>query len=120
MKRLLLLFVLLCPACHAPTTIVTPQGQRAYTADQVVVRINELQNAAIELNKNNGLNDVVTRRIVTFAVQADTVLKQAPAGWQIQVSALWNQVKADLPLQTNQAIIAAMNAVDVVLALGGN
>lgn len=43
----LLLLTLSGGACHAPVTIVTPQGQAAYQADQVVLRLQELSNVVI-------------------------------------------------------------------------
>ena len=85
MKHVLLVLLLLSmPACHAPVTITTPQGQAAYTADQVAVRVNELQNAAIAAEANGGLPTATTRTIVSFAVSGDKILAQAPAGWQLK------------------------------------
>ena len=65
--------------CAAPVTVVTPQGQLAYKADQVVVRVNELMNAAIAANTANALPTDTTRTIVTFCVAADKTLAEAPA-----------------------------------------
>lgn len=119
MKRWLLVLLLALPACHVPTTIVTPQGKVAYSADQITVRVNELENAAIQANSTGGLPVATTRTIVTFCVQADAILKVTPAGWQASVAALWTQAKKDLPATTNVAVSAALNAVDVALAAFG-
>ncbi len=52
-------------ACnHAPPNL-TPAGQTAFTADQAVVRVNELMNAAIAANGSGALDTKTTRIIVT-------------------------------------------------------
>lgn len=107
--------------CSAPVTVVTPQGQAAYKADQVVVRVNELMNAAISANAAKALPDATTRLIVQFCVDADKTLAATPAGWQAIVGTAWQALKGQIPPQTNPSVLAAINAADVVLAtLGGN
>ncbi len=125
MKALVLVLALslLPTACAPPPTVVTQAGKTAYTADQVVVRVNELMNAAIAANAAVPpvLTTAATRTIVQFCVAADKTLAQAPAGWPQTVGTAWAQTKARLPVITNPAISAAINAVDVVLAAtGGN
>ncbi len=119
MKRLLFVLLLAGPltGCHAPVTITTPQGHAAYTADQVVVRVNELQNAAIAANAATppALSTTTTRVIVQFAVATDTTLAQVPAGWQATVRTAWATAKAQLTGITNPLITALMAAVDAVL-----
>lgn len=120
MKRLLVIVALLVallvtPACTPPPTIVTQPGKVAYAADQVVVRVNELQNAAIAANAQGQLPEATTRTIVQFCVAADTTLAQTPNGWQVTVQTAWASTKAALPPITNPAVVAAMGAVDVLL-----
>ena len=104
-------------ACAPPPTIVTPQGQVAYKADQVVVRVNELMNAAIAANAANTLPTDTTRTIVSFCVDADKVLAATPNGWQTTLTLAWRTTKAKLPKIDNPAIVAAMGAVDVVIGV---
>lgn len=111
-----LVFALVLVACSRPTTIVTPQGKAAYTADQIVLRINNLQNAAIQAEQTGGLSTDTTRTIVEFAVSADRTLKSVPSGWQQTVSAAWAETKKKLPPITNPALLAAIDSVDLVLA----
>lgn len=118
MKKLLLCLVLLTPACHAPVTVTTPQGKIAYTADQIVQRVNELENAAIKANGAGQLPLVQTRTIVEFCVAADKTLAATPSGWQATVRTAWAATRAQIPT-TNPAIAAAVTAVDVVLAMEG-
>jgi hypothetical protein len=113
------LFVV-APGCHAPVTITTAQGKTAFTADQIVQRVNELQSAAIQANGAGGLATSTTRTIVTFCVAADQTLAATPAGWQASVSAAWASAKTQLPVITNPAVAAAISAVDVVLAAVGS
>lgn len=105
------------PACAPPPTIVTQQGQIAYKADQVVVRINELMNAAIAANAANALPTDTTRTIVSFCVEADKVLAVTPNGWQQTLTLAWQSAKAKLPKIDNPSIVAAMGAVDVVIGV---
>lgn len=116
---LAILLLLLLPAalagCRPPTTITTPQGQVAYKADQVAVRVNELMNAAIQANATGGLPVATTRTIVTWCVTADQTLHATPAGWQATLKASWQATKRTIPTPTNPAIVAAMGAVDLVL-----
>lgn len=116
MKRLILVACLfLMPACAPPVSVVTPQGQAAYKADQIVTRVNELQNAAIAANTSQQLSTDATRLIVEFCVGADKTLAQTPNGWQATVTIGWASLKASLPVITNPAVLAAIGAVDVLL-----
>ena len=99
-------------ACnHAPPTL-SPQGQVAFTADQAVVRVNELMNAAIQANATGGLDTPTTRVIMTFAVDADAVLAKTPNGWIATVQATWAKAKAD----PRVAVIAPTSPVGLLLA----
>ena len=103
-------------ACSTPVTIVTQAGKTAYTADQIVVRVNELMNAAIQAHATNGLDIKTTRIIVDFAVKADTILAVTPSGWQSTVAIAWKTAKTKLGSISNPAVLAAISTVDVVLA----
>ncbi len=119
MKPLLLCLALLSlPAC-APKTITDPQARVAYTASQIVQRVNELQNAAISANAGGALSLPATRLIVLFCVQADKALKDVPSGWQLTVQHSWADLKRQLPTITDRTIIGILNTVDVALATLG-
>lgn len=120
MKRLLFVLLLATAACHPPVSIQTPAGKAAYTADQIVTRINELENAAIQANSTGGLPTETTRVIVEFCVSADATLKTTPQGWQAAVSTAWAQAKGKLPAISNPAVAAAIASVDVLLASAGS
>lgn len=103
--------------CAPPATVVTPQGQIAFKADQVVVRVNELMNASIAANAAvpPALDTNTTRTIVTWCIAADQTLAATPTGWQATLQTGWTATKGKLPAITNPAILAAISAVDVVL-----
>lgn len=119
MKRLFFVLLLACSTvtCSPPKTIQTAQGKTAYSADQVAVRVNELENTAIQANAGGGLPVQTTRTIVDFCVTADQTLAQTPSGWLASVTMLWQATKARLPPVSNPALVAAMSAVDVVLGV---
>jgi hypothetical protein len=114
-KRLLLV-VLLClaPACAPPKAVVTPQGQVAFTADQIIVRVGELQNAVLQANANKALDDATTKTVVTWTTAAARILKTTPSGWQATLFSGWKAVKPQIPTN-NPAIALAVGAVDALV-----
>jgi hypothetical protein len=115
--------ILVTEACHPPPTIVTPAGKVAYTKDEVVVRVNELENTVIEAAHTGGLPRAQAKVIVRFTVSADRAIK-APT-WIAAVTSLWGDTKKALatmtPPITNPAVNTAIASVDIVLAaLGGH
>lgn len=122
MKSFVLIVCLtLSSACaSAPPTIVTTPGKVAYTADQIVQRVNELENAAIAANGAQQLPTTTTREIVEFCVAADKTLATTPTGWQATLSTAWTLAKGKIGTVANPAVAAALAAVDLALAsLGG-
>jgi hypothetical protein len=117
MKRLLLILCLaLVPvACTPPTTIVTAPGKIAFSAEQVTIRVAELQNAATTANKAGGLDDAQTKILVTYTIEAARVLKATPTGWQATVVALWKEAAPKITT-TNTAVQFAITALTGVLA----
>ena len=109
------------PANCAPKTVVTPQGQAAYTADQVAQVIAALQNSAIQANKQAILPDVQAIQIVSACVDIEKTLQKVPTGWQATVRAAWTALKGKLSPNASQTLQTAITAVDVALAsIGGD
>jgi hypothetical protein len=84
----LLLLAILATACPPPATL-SPHGQVVWTADQIIVRLGELQNTAIAANAATdpktglpGLPTATTHRVVTYCVGTTKTLHTLPAGWQ--------------------------------------
>ena len=109
---IVLLSATLASGCTPPPTIVTPQGQTAFKADQAVIRVNELMNAAIAANTAtpSGLDTATTRTIVQWAVSADQILASTPQGYIATLRASWTA------LQPQIAKIPATSAVGIALA----
>ncbi len=116
MKRLLLILALLVtPACHPPATIVTPQGQTAFSADQISVRVTELEKSAIAANSQKLLSDADTAIILQASVTIQKTLAATPDGWRAAVKAAWADARFKLPATANPSIAAAIGAVDVAI-----
>lgn len=118
MTRLLLCLTLglTFSGCAHPT-FQSPTAQKAYTADQVVVRLNELQGAAIDANKAGALDVDTTRVIVQFCVAGNRTLAAVPQGWPATIQAAWRGVKPNIPDVNVPALRAAVLAADIAITL---
>lgn len=119
---LLISAVLTVAACHPNVTYETPKAAAAVHADDVVVRLNELQatliqacGPAVECAADAGFSTSTFREIVKALIDIRTTLKAAPDGWLASTRAGWAQLKPRLVGVTNPAIAAAFGAVDAVL-----
>lgn len=86
---LTLLWLTIAVACARPASIETPEGKRAYDANEVVKRINEFQAATIAAADAKQLDVAVSRKWVEWCVQARGVMKEAPVGWDAVLRKLW-------------------------------
>ncbi len=116
MRSVLIIIALLAGGCATATSTLTPVGQHAYTADQVAMRVAELQNAAIQAEATGGLPTATTRIIVQFAVTAAPTLRAVPNGWPQTILSAWTAAKMQVGPLTNPLVVAAMSALDVVIA----
>jgi len=116
---LVLLLAFAMYACDRPVTITTPEGKAAYTANEILKRVQNLQNATIEAAASGGLSTNSARVIITFTVESAKVLDATPTGWGGIIATAWNAAKKQLPatVLTNPVIQAAAIAVDVALAV---
>lgn len=107
--------------CAKAPPNLTPEGQKAYTADQIVVRVNRLMDTAIDAEAAKALPTATTRVIVRFCVEADKTLAQLPAGWGPTLYTAWHQVKEDPLVKPyllqNQYIATAASVIDLALAM---
>lgn len=102
-----------------PPTITTEAGKIAYNADQIAMRIGELQNAAIAAETSGALERNLTRQIVTFTVAANKTLRETPNGWYASVAQGWQSLNAALPdnVKRNPALITAWATVETIIAV---
>jgi hypothetical protein len=89
--RILLLFVIVS-GC-APATL-PPDVKPAFTANEVLIRVNELQKTVIELydSEPKGITKERAELIVFWCVQTAKTLREIPAGWQKTVVATWDNL----------------------------
>lgn len=118
---LALALFLAVPAC-APKNVTpeTPRAASAITADQIVIRVNELQAAVIQACgpartcAPGTIDTAVADEIVRACIDLRQVLRSVPDGWQAATRATWTRVKPRL--NTNDVVItAAINAVDALI-----
>lgn len=114
-----LMAVPMLPGCSTPVSIVTPEGKAAYTANEVLVRVERLQDAAIAAHTNGSLNTDTARAIVFVTVNVFEIADAATHGWHATARQAWMQAKADIPaLQSGGQFYVLAAAVDE--ALGGS
>jgi len=113
-------------AC-AKVTPATPKAATAIKADEVVLRVNELQAATITACwpdgvpkaecAPGGISTAAARELVKAAIDARTVAKAVPAGWQASIKASWTQAKPRITAlgPFPQAVQIALGLVDVVI-----
>lgn len=116
MRWVLIGCLLFAGGCATAAPNLTPVGQHAYTADQVAMRVAELQNAAIQAEATGGLPTPTTRIIVQFAVTAAPTLRAVPTGWPQTITAAWVAAQTQIGPVTNPLVIAAISALNVVIA----
>ena len=121
MKYLSIIVVALALSSCAPATVTTKPGQAAYTADQIVLRLGELQNAVIAAcaagtgpTCTGSLTTATARTLVTFIDDATKTLHAAPQGWQTAILTAWQAAKAHPELQ-GPAVAGYVLAIDSLI-----
>lgn len=108
-------------ACVSHVTPETPKAAAAITSDSIVIRVNELQAAVIQLCgvartcAPNTISTATADAIVQVSIDLRTVLKDVPNGWQATVRTTWTQAQPKLAGITNPAILAAIQTLDAVI-----
>ena len=107
-----------CP----PPSLVTPEGKAAYVADQVVLRVEALQGAAIMANATMqpgtttpALTTDQTRKVVQFCVTAETMLKEVKSGWEPRLIQAYTVWKAGLDAPTQAKLSSYLLALDTAM-----
>lgn len=85
------IILLVVVAACSPKSITTEPGKRAYTANEVVLRLGEFQDVVIDSQKAGRISTETSREIVTWLsgdisttpprIGVFETLKQAPNGW---------------------------------------
>ena len=106
--------------CGPPKTVVTPQGQAAWGAQQILTVVHTVQTTAIQASRQGALADADAVPIVQACVSIEKTLQQVPSGWQATVTTAWKAAKAKLSTSGSAVLQTVTAAVDVALAsIGG-
>jgi len=119
MKFTILLFVaLVVTACKpTPVLVITEAGKEAWTADQVLERVERLQNAAIALHKAGELPTDTARAIVFATVQIAEFADAAQQDWRAMVRQAWVQARTDIPVLNEERFKVYVSAIDTLLGV---
>ena len=108
-----------CQACPPPSTLHSQAAKTAYAGDQVVLRLGELQAAAIDANTQGLLSTETTRRVVAFTVDGAKTLKAAPAGWVATVGPAYAAMRNQLAPDERARLGPYLSALDLVFVAAG-
>lgn len=110
-----LVLTLLVVACRPPAGVVTEPGKDAYTADQILQRVERLQNAAIDAHQSGNLPTETARAIVFATVQIAEFADAAQSDWRTMVRQAWTQAKADVPALHTERFRIYVASIDALL-----
>jgi hypothetical protein len=93
-----------------------PELKPAYTANEVLVRVHELQDTVIKLYdaQPRGITKESADIIVRFTVSTATILKSSMDGWQQTVKASWSALKKQYT-PTDSTMLITWNLLDVMI-----
>lgn len=105
-------------SCATTTTgkPVPPELRPAYTALEVLTRVQELQKTVIGLYDANprGITKANADIIVTFTTSTATILQTSPSGWQQTVAHSWMELK-DEYIPTDPRLKVVWSFVDSMI-----
>lgn len=98
---------------------MTPEARQAYYADQVSLRVSELQALTIAANEGTPklIDDATAITIVKFTVQASRVLREVPNGWMAVVKPAYDGLKLALPADVRDRLRTILAALDALIDL---
>lgn len=105
------------PILTPPASVVTQPGKIAYTADQIVRRVNELENTTVAGNNDHSVPDDIAIPIVRFCINFDFAAAHTPEGIKPTLIAGWAELKKTLAGKTLPPDIALVfGAVDGIVS----
>lgn len=113
----LLGLTLVAGCCERPLLITTEAGRQAFQANEVLERVENLQNAAITAYRNGALSRDTTRAIVFATVQIAEFTNAAQQDWRTMVRQAWIQAKRDLSALRDERFRAYVAALDALLGV---
>jgi hypothetical protein len=115
-RNLSIIIILSCVALACAPKNIPPELKPAYTANEVLLRVQELQNTVISLYDSTprGISKVSADLIVRFTVSTATILQNSPAGWKETVQASWSALKSQYT-PTDVSLQIVWNMTDVLI-----
>lgn len=92
-----------------------PQTRAAFYANEAVLRLGELQNAAIASNRSGAISDRDAILVVRFTVASTKTVKEAPGGWVPTVRAAYTQLRPQLSAPEGSTVAVALAVLDALL-----
>lgn len=109
-------------ACAPPPTIQTEPGKRAWQANQVLQRVEELQETAIQAEASGALPTATAKVIVQFTVTAAKTCQAYQQGWEKALAAAYTSAKAQIPASvlTKSEVAFALGMIEgIIRSLNG-
>jgi hypothetical protein len=109
--------VLLCASCTPPPAVITEPGRQAYTADQVLQRIESLQAATITAFQAGEIDRETSRAIITVTIEMAKLADAASTGWRNFVITAWRRARERIPALSQSPLSAYAAALDAMFQL---
>jgi hypothetical protein len=101
-----------------PPAIVTPEGARAFQADELLRPVENLEDAAIAAYRSGSLDRTEARAIVLVTREIAVVADAAEEGWRAAVLTAWREAKKELPVLTTGRWASYVTAIEGILTGG--
>lgn len=109
------LLAIVIVSCAPKSPDLSPTAQRAFTANEIAIRVGEFQNATIAASDAKQIPEPVARQIVTWTVSALETLRTTPQGWDVTIRNGWIAIRPQvkqIPLLGGWA-----TAIDIILGV---
>lgn len=104
-----------CSACTPKSPTLSPAATRAYTANEIAIRVREFQTATINASDAMQIPQPQARVIVQWCVTTLEILRTTPRGWDATVRESWIKFKPEVvkfPVLAGWA-----TAIDIILGV---
>lgn len=113
----LMITLALTPACVKQPPNLTPAGQAAFNADQVVQALKVVTDTVIAANQpgaNPHLNDADAKAVLQGLKLVVTAVAASPGGWKPAGLAAWAEAKKALTPAQAQVLALYIGMVDIL------
>ena len=111
---LLLALILTSTAASCPPQTASPEQRAAHYANEAVLKIGEIQSAAISANAAGALTDRHAVTVVRFTTASVRTIRQTPFGWAPLVKTAYTEVKLAVPAPPGSALATTYAVLDAL------